>query len=262
MQTAISKDGTTLAYWRSGEGAPLLLVHGSTADHTTTWRFVLEDLARHFTVYAMDRRGRGNSSDSPDYDLQREAEDIAAVVEEIGGRVNVLGHSYGALCTLEAALITPNIAKMILYEGVPRRGADEIPTGLPDRLDAMVAAGDLDGVLMGLYRDMVGMTPEEIEMLRSNHAAWSVRRANARVLPRELRALDRYVFDPTRFVELTTATLLLAGETSPPLEQENAQVIVQSLPNAQLSILPNQAHMAMYADPALFVREVVQFLLS
>lgn len=123
MQTVISKDGTRIAFWRSGSGPPLLLVHGATADHTTTWRFVLPELEQHFAVYAMDRRARGSSGDTLPYDLQREAEDVVAVVESIGEPVNLLGHSYGGLCAIEAALLTENLRRLILYEGVPLRGS-------------------------------------------------------------------------------------------------------------------------------------------
>jgi pimeloyl-ACP methyl ester carboxylesterase len=89
--TVRSKDGTPIAYWRSGSGPALLLIHGATADHTTTWRFVLSELERHFTVHAMDRRGRGGSGDAPAYALEREAEDVAAILDAVGEPVSVLG---------------------------------------------------------------------------------------------------------------------------------------------------------------------------
>ena len=96
METIRSKDGTRIAYERSGAGPALVLVHGTTADHTR-WAPVLPMLERIFTVYAVDRRGRGQSGDAADYSIEREYEDIAAVVSSIPGPVNLLGHSYGAL---------------------------------------------------------------------------------------------------------------------------------------------------------------------
>lgn len=83
MQTITSSDGTRIAFWKYGVGPPLVLVHGTLADHTTTWRFVLPSLSSQFTVYAMDRRGRGGSEDSPVYDLQREAEDVACLIDSM-----------------------------------------------------------------------------------------------------------------------------------------------------------------------------------
>src|SRR5690606_2523309 len=123
MQKVTSKDGTTIGYWKRGSGPPLLLVHGTTADHRR-WSAISPQLEQHFTVYAMDRRGRGGSADSPDYDIMREAEDVAAVLKDIGTSTFVLGHSYGAVCALEAALLADNIHRLILYE-------PPIPTGLP-----------------------------------------------------------------------------------------------------------------------------------
>lgn len=124
MQTVTSRDGTPIAFWRTGQGPPLLLVHGATADHTTTWRFVRAELERRFTAYSMDRRGRGGSGDSGSYALEREAEDVASIVDFIGAPTRVLGHSYGGLCALEAALLTAHLHRLILYEAVPLRGAD------------------------------------------------------------------------------------------------------------------------------------------
>lgn len=264
MQTVMSKDGTRIAYWQSGEGPPLLLIHGATADHTTTWRFVLPELERHFTVYAMDRRGRGGSGDAPTYDVQREAEDVATVIDEVwsasGERVHVLGHSYGAFCAIEAALLTPNLQRLILYEGVPLRGADEVPSEVLDRLDALLETGDLNGVLMTLLRDLVDMPPEELELMRSQRDAWEVRLRNAPTLPRELRALERYTFAPNRFKHLRTPTLLLLGGDSPAREFKNAEGVAGALPGARVVVLAGQQHAAMYAAPELFVRQVVEFL--
>src|SRR3712207_8086243 len=104
QETVTSVDGTSIAYWRSGEGPPLVLVHGTAADHSR-WAPVLPAFEQRFTVYAIDRRGRGGSGDSGDYAIEREFEDVAEVVDSLGESVNLLGHSYGALCALEAALL-------------------------------------------------------------------------------------------------------------------------------------------------------------
>jgi pimeloyl-ACP methyl ester carboxylesterase len=259
MQTTTSKDGTRIAFWRSGSGPPLVLVHGMTADHTTTWRFVLDDLNKHFTTYAMDRRGRGGSDDAPDYDLTREAEDIAAVVDAIGEPVNLIGHSQGAFYALEAALLTPNIRQMILYEGVPIRGAELFKDGIIDRFETMLASGDIEGLLITMFRELVEMPEEEFEFLRSQRDAWQVRLKNAPTIPRELRALGQYVFTPERFENMHTRTLLLVGSESPPREHEAAAAIANALPDARVSALAGQQHAAMYTAPDLFVSETVKF---
>src|SRR5689334_10111110 len=100
MKHVVSKDGTPIGYERTGMGPPLVLVHGTGVDHTY-WDLLIPQLARDFTVYAMDRRGRGQSGDTLPYAMQREFHDIAALVNAIPGAVDLLGHSYGALCALE-----------------------------------------------------------------------------------------------------------------------------------------------------------------
>jgi pimeloyl-ACP methyl ester carboxylesterase len=260
MEIAISTDGTPIAFWRSGTGPTLLLVHGATADHTTTWRLVLEALEANFTVCAMDRRGRGGSGDGASYALAREAEDVAAVVDAIGEPVSLVGHSFGALCGIEAALVTSGIRKLVLYEGVPLRGIDQYPAGLRERLAALVEAGDVEGAYVVLLRDLVNMPPEEIELLRAQGEAWQRRLANAATLPREIRADSEYVFDPVRFSGVTIETLLLVGETSPPREMEHARGVAAALPNASVRVLAGQHHAAMHTAPDLFVREIVEFV--
>jgi pimeloyl-ACP methyl ester carboxylesterase len=260
MQTVTSSDGTRIAFWRSGAGPPLLLIHGATADHTTTWRFVLPLLERHFTAYAMDRRGRGGSGDADTYELDREAEDVAAVVDAIGGPVDVVGHSYGGLCAIEAALLTPNLRRLVLYEGVPLRGSDGYAPGLIDRLEEDLAAGDVEGMLLAMMREVVGRSEEEIAVLRSDADAWAKRLAYAPTLPRELRAEERYVFVGERFADMRSPTLLLVGGASPPREAGNAVAVADALTDARVAVLPGQHHVAMVTAPEAFVAEVARFL--
>ena len=94
FEKVVSEDGTPIAVWRSGAGPPLVLVHGTAADHTR-WAPVLPALEERFTVLAIDRRGRGPSGDADDHALEREVQDVAAVIDWAGNGVNVLGHSYG-----------------------------------------------------------------------------------------------------------------------------------------------------------------------
>ena len=109
MEFIKSRDGTLIAYEKTGEGPPMVLVHGGTVDHTG-WKLVLPKLAKHLTTYAIDRRGRGKSDDSSDYRLELEFEDVAAVVDMIDEPVILLGHSSGGFISLEAALRTENLS--------------------------------------------------------------------------------------------------------------------------------------------------------
>ena len=259
MHVVRSRDGTPIAFWQSGKGPALLLIHGATADHTTTWRRVTSAFERDFTVYAMDRRGRGGSGDAQLYTLQHEAEDIRAVVDSIGTSVNVLGHSYGALCALEAALMTKSVRRLILYEGVPLRGAERYDPGIVARLDALLGGGDVDGMLTVMYREVAHIPSKEIELLRSQRDAWAIRLGNAATLPRELRCEQGYTFDPPRFASMTTPTLLLVGGDSPLREREHANHVARALPDAGVSVLAGQRHIAMHTAPELFVEEVMRF---
>ncbi len=262
MYTVTSGDGTRIAFRRSGTGPPLLLVHGASYDHMTAWRFVLPELERRFTIYAMDRRGRGGSGDSPAYELQREAEDIAAVVDSVDEPVNLLAHSYGALCATEAALLTSNLRRLILYEGVPLSGADYYAPGIIQRLEALLEAGDTEGMLIALMREVIQRPPEEIELLRSQRHDWAARLRNAPTIPREMRAEQGYVFVDERFKNMHTPTLLMVGGDSPAIESANAKGVSDALPDARIVILPGQRHTAMITAPDVLISEVVRFLES
>ena len=166
-----SLDGTPIAYHRAGTGPPLVLVQGTGAASPLAWPS-FPALAGHFTLYAVDRRGRGESGDGDSYAVEREFEDVAAVVEAIGQPAHLLGHSFGGLCSLEAALRTRNVRRLILYEpaGVPVPGEPPVLRSLIDRLQAVLETGDGEEVLTVFYREVAGMTPDEIERLRSSPA--------------------------------------------------------------------------------------------
>jgi pimeloyl-ACP methyl ester carboxylesterase len=266
METVTSRDGTPIAYERSGEGAPLVLVHGTTSDRST-WDLVLPELQNHFTVYAMDRRGRGESRDvgGSSYEIEREFEDLIALIDSIGEPVNMLGHSYGAICALEAALRGPHVRRLIVYEGtfpVPE-GTELYPPGALDSVRSRLEAGDQKGALTTFYRDIAMISPEEIEMLRSL-PTWPSRVALAPTIPHEMRAFESYVsnFDPTRLANLRTPTLILLGGDSPALEKDAAGAMDAALPDGQIAVMPHQAHIAHRTAPGVFVREVARFLVQ
>jgi len=259
MDKITSKDGTPLAYQRSGVGPPLVLVHG-TGGSSARWTPILPALEAHFSIYALDRRGRGDSGDAPNYSLEREFEDVALVVDSIQSSVDLLGHSLGGICALEAALHTPHIRKLILYEPpIPVEGVPIYPAGVIDRLDALFATGDREGVLTTFMQDVVRMPTHEFELFRAS-PAWPARVAAAHTLPRELRAHERYRFNAERFRGLSTPTLLLLGGDSPAFFKAAIEVVNNTLPNSRVVILPGQQHIAIDTAPDLFVREVMTFL--
>ena len=141
-------------------GPALVLVHGSTVDHTA-WDAVLPGLEPYFTVYTMDRRGRGRSGDARTYAMEREFEDVAAVVDNIGGPVPVVGHSYGSNCALEAAQLTVNISKLVLYEPlVIAAGPEDVPPGLAQELEDLIAQDRRDEAVGVFCQRVLGNTPD------------------------------------------------------------------------------------------------------
>ena len=258
VQTYTSKDGTPIACFTSGHGPPLVLVHGTTADHTR-WAPVLAALEARFTVHACDRRGRGESGDAPGYAIEREFEDIAAVVDGIGGPVDLLGHSYGAICSLEASIRSRNLNRLVLYEPPIPAGLPIYPPGSIERLQALLDAGDRDGVVTTFMREVVRVPPAQLTLLRSL-PAWAARVAAAHTIPRELREGVRYHLEQERFRPMNRHTLLLLGGDSPPFFKAALERVQGALPRARLAVMPGQQHAAMDTGTGLFLNEVLGFL--
>jgi pimeloyl-ACP methyl ester carboxylesterase len=251
-----SKDGTRIGFQRSGSGPPLVLVHGASADHTR-WAPVLPALEGRFTVYGVDRCGRGLSGDHKPYALEREYEDIAAVVESIGDPVDILGHSFGAFCVMEASLLTQHLRRVVLYEPVFPARAPVDEQGLLERLKAMLERGNREELLTTFFREAVGVSEPELEMLRAA-PAWAGRVAAAHTILRE--GNTDYVFDPGRFEGLNAPVMLLTGSESPPAMRAATEPAHAALPNSSVTVMPGQAHVAMNTAPELFVRLVIEFL--
>ena len=258
MEQVVSKDGTAIGYVKRGAGPPLLLVHGATADHQR-WTPISPRFEEGFRVYAMDRRGRGMSGDGPAYHVAREAEDVAAVVDSIGEPVSVLAHSYGALCSLEAALLTTEMHRLVLYEPPVPGDAPAVPLDAIERIQALADRGELEAALEVMMVDVVRMPPHELAAYRQL-PMWKVRIALAPTIARELSVARTYRFDAERFAHLRVPTLLLLGGDSPPHVRRATEIIDATLPNSRVAILPGQQHIAMDTSPELFAGEVLRFL--
>ncbi len=253
-----SADGTSLACDVAGDGPPLVLVHGTGADHTR-WAPVITALSADFTTYAMDRRGRGASADAEQYSIELEFDDVAAVIDGIGGDVDVLGHSHGAVCSLEATLRTPRVRRLVLYEPPLPVGIEIYPPGLIERLDQLLAAGDHDGVVATFFREVVRMPEAELDIVRAD-PSWEARVATAHTIPRELRIADAYDPDFERFATVRVPTLLLLGGDSPSFLVDPTRRLHESISKSTLTVMPGQQHVAMNTAPDLFLEHVIDFL--
>ena len=195
-RVVIAPDGVRIAAFESGSGSTVVLVHGATADHTT-WRTSGPMLAAGHTIEAIDRRGRGASSDGgPDrpYAIEREFDDLAAVADELAAeraeRIDVVGHSYGGRIALGAALRTDSIRRVVCYEGAPPapgQGYGDPDAGTVRRVERLVAAGEPDEALATFMREIVGMPEQDLAAFRAD-PIWQRRAAAIHTTIRELRA--------------------------------------------------------------------------
>ena len=255
-----SSDGTRISAWRTGTGPNLLLVHGTAADHTR-WARISTLWEHQLTVYAMDRRGRGGSGDASAYSLEREADDVCAVAEALPGPCTILGHSYGAICCLEAAPRLTNLHRLILYEPPLPGGQPIVPIEARELLDRLIGHGEREAALLAFFREIVRLPEDQIARLRAN-SAWQKRVDAAHTIPREIRVEDLYRPDFDRIHSIRTETLLLLGGDSPRFFHAAIDRLNQALPNSRTHVFPGQQHVAMDTVPDEFARIVSAFVLN
>lgn len=249
VQHVHSADGTQIAYRASGRGDPLVLVHGSGTSGSD-WLFALPHLREEFTVVTMDRRGRGDSGDGTDYAIEREAEDILAVLEAVDGEL-LVGHSFGAICAVAAAARTDRLRRLVLYE--PPIGVQALwVTALAE----VVAAGDLDAAL-GTFLAGAGVRPVEIRALRSS-PTWGVLLDSVPSIPRELGAVPAWV-PPREPVEVPV--LFLAGdETDSPAYFDRLDDLLSAFPALRRETISGQKHIAHILAAEEFAGLVADFV--
>jgi pimeloyl-ACP methyl ester carboxylesterase len=258
VSTIRSKDGTSIAVECAGTGPSFVIVHGGTGDRTR-WTPLFPLFASHFTVCAMDRRGHGASGDCPDYSIQKEIEDVAAVADSRPGPVAVLGHSYGAVCALEAAFLTNKISKLVLYEP-PLQDLDH--SAVATRMEKMIQAGDRERAAVTFFQEIVMISPSEVAAMKAR-PSWPALKASIDSQMRQIRALGGYRFDPKRMSTLKVPTLLLTGsKTSSPQLKSAIDSLMHCLPIRRLVVFEGQQHNAMDTIPQQFASTVIDFLQS
>lgn len=182
------------------------------------------------------------------------------MVDSIGEPVNLLGHSYGGLCAFEAALLIRNVNKLVLYDpGIEVAGEEIYPREVIERMEAMLEAGDRDGVIVTTMREVAGLSPETVEYMRSL-PVWKARVDAAHTIPRELRAVKGYRFEPQRFGDLKAPALLLSGGESPVALRKAVEAVDEALPDSRIVVMGGQGHSAMDTGTNLFTAEVLSFL--
>lgn len=256
-----SSDGIPLAVWVGGDGPPMVLVHGSFGDHAG-WAVPVGALNKHFTTFAMDRRGFGESGDGAEYSIERDFDDVAAVVGAVTARcgepVALWGHSYGANCAMGGASISPDVHHLVLYE--PSLGLS-YPAGAIEAAEAALEAGDRETAVVRMLFDVLEMSHQEIDELRSS-PRWAQLLAGAHTAPRECRVEEAWVYEPGQFDGLDAPTLLLSGSQSPSSVIEATQRAANAIPDSRIHVLEGHGHFAHRTDPALVVSIIQDFLSS
>lgn len=242
MRTAVSADGTPIAFDRYGDGPPVIMAAGAFNTRATT-----EPLARaleqHFTVLNYDRRGRGDSGDTAPYAVDREIEDIDALIRAAGGSAAVFGYSSGAILALKAAASGLAITHLVLYEP-PFRPDDSypaLPADLAGQLTELVSAGRR-GDAVEMYQTKAVGIPEEV-VAQMRHAPFRPGlEAIAHTLVYDATICGDLSLPTGQIASIVIPALVISGEQSPPFLTAGARAVAEALPNGRLCRLAGQGH--------------------
>jgi pimeloyl-ACP methyl ester carboxylesterase len=241
METVQSKDGTTIAFDQLGEGRPLVLVAGASCDRSVDAP-IAHGLAEQFTVLNYDRRGRGDSDDTLPFAVEREIEDIAALLSAAGGSATVVGLSSGAALAAEAAAAGLSIDNLVMWEppftvdAEGQRRAKEYS----DDLALLLAEGRRGDALVRFMRQ-VGLPDEMIEGVRQS-PFWQVGEGLAHTLAYDDAAMAGGTIPVDRYRQVAVPTLVLAGSKSPEPMRQAARQVADAIPDARHDILDGQEH--------------------
>lgn len=256
MNKVISKDGTAIAFDKLGKGAGVILVCGGSVDHTSNAPLAAL-LAADFTVFNYHPRGRGDSGDTSPYAVEREVEDIDAVITAAGGSAFLYGTSSGAALALEAAASGLAITKLALWEppfivgdSRPRPPADTAKT-----YTELVSAGRRGDAVEFFMAKVVGLPPEFVAEAR-NSPWWPAQEALAHTLAYDATIMGDYSLPTERAASVTAPTLVIAGGADFPWMRDTAQALADALPDGQTRTLEGQGH---NVDPAVLAPALVEF---
>jgi pimeloyl-ACP methyl ester carboxylesterase len=255
METTISKDGTTLAFDRLGSGPPVVLVCGGSVDRMAD-AAIARELASDFTVFNYDRRGRGDSGDTMPYAIEREVEDIDAVIEAAGGSANLWGSSSGAVLAMLATASGASVTKLALWE--PPFILDENlrpPKDQVEQYERMIAEDRRGDAAEYFMTKVVGMPPEFVADARTQ-PWWAGQEAIAHTLAYDARIMGDYSIPTETASSVKVPTLVLAGGADMPFMRETAQALADALPDGDVRFLDGQGH---NVDPTVLAPALKDF---
>jgi pimeloyl-ACP methyl ester carboxylesterase len=255
-----SKDGTTIAFDRYGEGPPIILVGGATCDRAMT-RPHAEELAKHCAVINYDRRGRGDSGDTAPYAVEREVEDLEALIVEAGGTASVYGHSSGAGLVLHAAAHGLPITRVVLHEPPYVPDVEEerrVSREYAQNLRAMLSE-NRRGDAVELFMTTVGMPREMVDGMRRS-PRWAALEAIAPTLAYDSEVMGDISRGGTIPADLvggvTVPALVLCGGASPAWMIDVGRQVAEAMPNGRHRILEGQEHVV---APEVLAPVLVEF---
>jgi pimeloyl-ACP methyl ester carboxylesterase len=252
--SVVSKDGVYLSVRKGGSGPALVLVHGA-ATTSASWLTVWPLLSSHFTLYAMDRRGRPPSGDQAQYSIAKEADDLAAVIAAIGEPVTLVAHSYGALITVSGFGQLEGVSRLVLYEPplyVPPRPAH---LQMNEEVQRAWQAGDRELVVTTFLGRVVG--PEALAAFRAS-PAWPNVLQLAGTIAREVQEVSSFRPVTSHLTAWSVPTTMLAGSESPDYMHAASAFVCRAVQNCRTLILEGQSHVAMLLAPELFAAKVLE----
>jgi pimeloyl-ACP methyl ester carboxylesterase len=258
-----SRDGTSIAYDRLGKGDPLIVIGGALQGRIT-YRPTARTLARDFAVVNYDRRGRGDSGDPGDqgpHSVEREVEDLAALVEEVGGRASVYGHSSGAVLALHAAARGLPVERLVLHEPPFGSGSDEERRAEQEEavyLAALLSEGRRADAVRFYFTSM-GMPAEVADDLADDPSM----QASAPTILNDYAILGEHgrggLTPAEQAGHVSVPTLVLAGGASPQFMLDAATRIANALPHGRMRVLEGEEHVV---SPEVLAPVVAEFLLA
>lgn len=265
MSTVLSKDGTRIAFEQSGAGPTLVLVDAALADRAGTAKLA-QLLAQHFTVINYDRRGRGESSDTLPFAVEREVEDLEALIDVAGGSASLFGSSSGGVLALEAGnRLAHKVEYLFLYE--PPFIIDDshppVPDDLAQQITTLVAAKRRNEAARLFFHKGMGIPAVFVTLMRFLMPGWSKMAAIAHTIPYDLAVLaGTQVGKPLpteRWTQVKAPTLVLVGSKSEAFFHTGAKALVGLIDHAHYRSLPGGHHGSVLMAPKEIAAEVVEF---
>jgi len=246
MRKVVSKDGTAIAFDKTGQGPAIILVGGALSDRSAAGPLA-SLLAPHFTVFAYDRRGRGDSGDTAPYAVECEVEDIDALIKEAGGSAFVLGHSSGAVLALEAAARGLAVTRLALFEPpfIVDDSRPPVPSDYVAQVSDLVSAGRRGDAVEFFMTQAVGV-PDDLVVQMRGMPMWAAMEKAAHTLAYDGKIMgDNMAGNSLRanqWASVTIPTLVMDGGASPAWMRNAAQALADILPHARYHTVEDQMH--------------------